>query len=230
MIVAEREAEFAVVRLPDRFGAQSAKELLTFVGTDGYKRYPDLVLDFSVTDFIDSTAIGILVTLSKEYKGHAGQFLLRNLNEHIAELFADTGLEMLFTIVTSDVVRKATIDLFAESVDIRLDINIERAGEVCIFHLGGVMNHPMGSRYFKQQFLLALASSRKMLLDFEALTFFDSLSISVVLSMNKLLRETGGSLRFCSANYIVADLFATLNINQIIPVYDTVAGALADWP
>jgi anti-anti-sigma regulatory factor len=47
--------------------------------------------------------------------------------------------------------------------------------------------------------------------------------------MHKLLKETGGSLRFCSANYIVADLFKTLNIDQIIPSYETLEGALAEW-
>ena len=159
MIVMEREGDFSVVRLPDRFGAQVAKELLEQMGADVYLRHPDLILDFSSTEFIDSTAIGVLVTLSKDFKSHTAQFLLRNLTPHIAELFADTGLEMLFTIITSDVVKKAVIDLFADGVDIRLEIGVERTGDICIFHLGGVMNHPMGSRYFKQQFLLALASS-----------------------------------------------------------------------
>ena len=229
MSVAVKEDSHWVIRLPERFTMVSANELFQYIGLEGYRTYPDLILDFENTEFIDSTAIGVLVSLSKAYRAHAVQLLLRNLSDHISELFSDTGLEMLFTVITSDHVRKATVDIFDESVDIRLDIDIERRNDVCIFHMTGVMNHPVGSRFFKQQFLLALASSRKILLDFATLTFFDSLSISVVLSMNKLLRETGGTMRFANANYIVADLFTTLNINQIIPVFESVDEALLNW-
>jgi anti-anti-sigma factor len=91
------------------------------------------------------------------------------------------------------------------------------------------MNHPVGSRYFKQQCLLTMADFKKILVDFENLTFFDSLSVSVILNMNKLLKETGGSMRVCAANYIVNDLFTTLNIGQIIPLYDDIEQAKADW-
>ena len=228
-MLAEHEGNYDVIRLPDRFGAIRAKELYEFMGTDAYKKYPELILDLSATEFVDSTAIGILVTISKDYKSHTAKLMLRNLRDHINELFSDTGLEMLFTIIQSEVEKKAVIDIFDESGDVRLGIKTERVNDVCILHMSGVMNHPTGSRYFKQQFLLALASNRKILLDFENLTFFDSLSISVVLSMHKLIRETGGAMRLCNANYIVADLFATLNISQIIPVFDNAAGALEDW-
>ena len=78
-------------------------------------------------------------------------------------------------------------------------------------------------------FLLALAGHKKILLDLEELTFFDSLSVSVLLSMNKLLKKTGGSLRVCGINYIIDDLFTALNIYQIIPCFKTAAEAQADW-
>jgi anti-anti-sigma factor len=91
------------------------------------------------------------------------------------------------------------------------------------------MNHLQGSRYFKQQFLLAMVQYKRILLDLEELTFFDSLSVSVVLNMNKLIKETGGAMRMCGANYIVSELFTTLNISQIIPLYNVVTDALDDW-
>ena len=101
--------------------------------------------------------------------------------------------------------------------------------DVCIFHMRGVFDHPVGAQYFKQQILLTISDHKKILLDLENITFFESLSVSVVLSMYKLLKETGGSLRFCKANYLVNDLFSSLNIDQIIPGFKTVDDALADW-
>jgi hypothetical protein len=33
----------------------------------------------------------------------------------------------------------------------------------------------------------------------------------------------------CGANYTVNDPFNTLNLNQIIPIYNVVTNALQDW-
>jgi anti-anti-sigma factor len=91
------------------------------------------------------------------------------------------------------------------------------------------MSNPQGSKYFKQELLLAMAHNKKILLDFKDLTYFDSLSISVVLNMNRLIKETGGSLRICGSNDIVDELFNTLNIHQLIVFFKDQAEALAQW-
>lgn len=215
------------VILPKRCEGRFGKEL--FDRINELDNIQKLVLDFLDVLFIDSSTIGVLVKIDRDFKTSKTPFVLKNLSEDITELFTDTGLDMLFTIETNNGVEEASIDIFETSVDIRLDVNTEIKDDVCIFHLKGVMNHPMGSRFFKQQFLLTLADHKKILLDFENLTFFDSLSVSVVLSMNKLLRETGGSLRFCNPNYIIEDLFQALNLTKIISTFDNIADALVDW-
>jgi anti-anti-sigma regulatory factor len=52
-----------------------------------------------------------------------------------------------------------------------------------------VLSHPAGSEYLKQQLLLSLDGFRKILLDMEDLTFFDSMSLGTVISINNLLRK-----------------------------------------
>jgi len=225
----EREGDVAIIHLPQRCEGIVVKELHGLLKDEETKTLSRLVFDFSDTFFVDSSTIGMMVTIDKNIKAQGAVLTIKNLSHEIAELFSDTGLDLLFNIETEEGVTKASVDLFEKSVDIKLDVLTETKDDVCIFHMSGVMNHPVGSRFFKQQFLLAIAEQKKILLDFEELTFFDSLSVSVVLSMHKLLKETGGSLRFCNTNYIVNDLFTTLNINQIIPLYDTIEGALADW-
>ena len=146
------------------------------------------------------------------------------------QLFADTGFDKIFNIEHEGGVRVAELDIFEDSVDVRLYIRKETIGDVCVFHLNGVMNNPQGSRYFKQEFLLAMAAFKKIIVDCKELTFFDSLNVSVVLNMNLLLKETGGAMRICGSNDIVNDLFNTLHIRRIIPFYDTLDEALKDFP
>ncbi len=224
-----KENDTPVIHFPQRCEGKFPEEFVSLFKEEQYKDLKQVVIDFSETDFIDSSTIGVMVRVEKDFKLRNASLLLRNLKDNIVELFSDTGLDVLFNIETEKGLSEKVIDIFEESTDIRLEIKTEIKDDICVFHMGGVMNHPEGSRYFKQQFLLTMAEYKKILLDYEELTFFDSLSVSVVLSMNKLLKETGGSLRFCSANYIVNDLFATLNIDKIIPVYETIESALDGW-
>lgn len=186
--------------------------------------------DFKETDLIDSSGIGFLVTLAKEFRNKNAQLILKNLDKDIFQLFEDTGLDRVFSIEKNGGVKEADFDLFDDSaVDIRLIIRKESIGNVGLFVMSGVLNHPLGSSLFKQQLLLFLAQHKNILLDFEELTFFDSLSISAILNMNNLLKSTGGSLKICSPNFIVKDLLITLSIDLIIPVFDQREEALADW-
>lgn len=188
------------------------------------------IFDFAGTDLIDSSGIGSLVSLAKEFKFRNAQLIIRNLRDDIFQLFEDSGLDRIFSIEKDGVVKNADSNIFETSgVDIRLEIKKESVGDIGIFIMSGVVHHPLGSSFFKQQLLLFLAEQKKILIDIEDLTFFDSLSISAILNMNNLLKNTGGSMRICSPNYIIRDLFTTLNIQQVIPVFDTREEALADW-
>lgn len=213
-----------IVKVPHRFTGKAVKEVVDQVHhavAGGARR---LTFDFANAETIDSFGIGQLITLAKELKEKGAHLTLCNLNDEIFQLFMDTGLDQVFAI---EGVKQEVIDLFETSVDIRLEIDFEETGDICVFKMNGVMDHVGGSRFFKQKFLLTLARFRKIVLDFTDLTFFDSLSISVLLDMHKLLKETGGALRICGANYIIEDLFATLNINAVIPVFPDREQALA---
>jgi anti-sigma B factor antagonist len=225
----DKDGDTSVIRLTERFAGTTVRDTSMLIRGSLGGQLDNLVIDFAETKFIDSSGIGLLVSCAKDFKSRGSMFCLRNLSSGIKELFSETGLDMIFNIESQRGLDSAAVDIFEESVNIRLDIKKETVSDVCILHLTGVMNHPRGSRFFKQQFLLGMAYNKKILINLEGLTFFDSLSVSVMLNMNKLLKETGGSLRLCGANYIIEDLFTTLNINQIIPLYDDCNAALTEW-
>lgn len=226
----QNKSETVVISITDSLAGPLVKKCMSEIRTTLLsKDTGSCVLDFTSCAFIDSSGIGALVSLNKDFQCQNVQLVLRNLKEEILELFADTGLNSYFAIEKTGELKKSSINLFETSMDIRLTINKEIVGDVCVLLMSGVLNHPMGSQYFKQQLLMALINNRLILLDMEELTFFDSLSVNAVMNMNKLLKSTGGALQICGVNYIIRDLFKTLYIDAIIPVFDTQEEAFKAW-
>ena len=56
------------------------------------------VIDFSLTGYIDSSGLGILITLSKEVRAQGGDLRLASLNRDLRRLFELTKLDTFFRI------------------------------------------------------------------------------------------------------------------------------------
>ena len=56
------------------------------------------VVDFAQTGYIDSSGLGVLVSLSKKIREQGGELRLSNLNEDLRTLFELTKLDTLFRI------------------------------------------------------------------------------------------------------------------------------------
>jgi len=56
------------------------------------------VVDFSETGYIDSSGLGVLVSLSKKIREKGGELRLSSLNEDLRTLFELTKLDTLFRI------------------------------------------------------------------------------------------------------------------------------------
>lgn len=218
------------IKVPQHFsGSDVKKHAQDILQTSQNPENAVFVFDFANCLLVDSSAIGALISLTKECRSKGIKLILKNISNDLNKLFRDTGLEKIFSIEKTGVIKEAEIDLFDMSSGTQLSIKKEILGDICIFIMSGVMNYPSGSDYFKQQFLLALNQSRKIILEMEGLSSFDSLSISSVLGMNNLLKNTSGNLCICGANYIIKDMFFTLGINEIVPIFDNRQHALKNW-
>lgn len=62
---------------------------------DGTRRF---VVDFSRTEYIDSSGLGVLISLSKEVGAEGGELRLASLNEDLQTLFELTRLDTFFRI------------------------------------------------------------------------------------------------------------------------------------
>ena len=59
------------------------------------------LIDFANTGYIDSSGLGVLVSLSKKIREQSGELRLANLNEDLRTLFELTKLDTLFNIANS---------------------------------------------------------------------------------------------------------------------------------
>ncbi len=65
---------------------------------DGERKF---LIDFDRTGYIDSSGLGVLVSLSKKIREQGGELRLANLNEDLRTLFELTKLDTLFQISSS---------------------------------------------------------------------------------------------------------------------------------
>ena len=59
------------------------------------------LVDFSQTGYIDSSGLGVLVSLSKKIREAGGALRLANLNDDLKTLFELTKLDTLFQIASN---------------------------------------------------------------------------------------------------------------------------------
>jgi anti-sigma B factor antagonist len=82
----------------DLFTAPELKQKLTDAIEGGKTR---IVVDLSDTTFLDSTALGVLIGAVKRLRSREGALVIVNTDQNIAKTFEITGLDQIFTILST---------------------------------------------------------------------------------------------------------------------------------
>jgi len=82
----------------DLFTAPELKQKLTDAIESGKNR---IVVDLSDTTFLDSTALGVLIGAVKRLRSREGALVIVNVDQNIAKTFEITGLDQIFTILST---------------------------------------------------------------------------------------------------------------------------------
>jgi anti-sigma B factor antagonist len=82
----------------DLFTAPELKQVITEVIENGERR---VAIDLSEVSFLDSTALGVLIGAVKRLRSRGGALAVINTDSSIAKTFEITGLDQIFTIVSS---------------------------------------------------------------------------------------------------------------------------------
>jgi len=96
-----READIAVVDVEGQLIVGNRQELKQTILDELDKGERKFLVDFSNTGYIDSSGLGVLVSLSKKIREQGGELRLSSLNEDLRTLFELTKLDTLFRIADS---------------------------------------------------------------------------------------------------------------------------------
>ncbi|NMM64756.1 STAS domain-containing protein [Clostridium sp. P21] len=86
------------IEIPENFAVDEADELrekFNYLMNEGKK---DFVVDFRKCTFIDSTGLGVLVSVYKKCKSIDGSLKLYSINEQVMKIFNMTRLDKVFEI------------------------------------------------------------------------------------------------------------------------------------
>lgn len=97
----EKVGDALVVDVEGQLIVGNRQELKQRVLEELEKGERKFVVDFQKTGYIDSSGLGVLVSLSKKVREQGGELRLANLNEDLKTLFELTKLDTLFQIADS---------------------------------------------------------------------------------------------------------------------------------
>ncbi len=96
-----RQGDITLVDVEGQLIVGNRQELKQRVLEELEKGEQTFVIDFTKTGYIDSSGLGVLVSLSKKIREHEGELRLAGLNEDLRTLFELTKLDTLFVIADS---------------------------------------------------------------------------------------------------------------------------------
>jgi anti-sigma B factor antagonist len=94
----ERTTDASTVHIADEIVAADRTELRSALLAELAAGTQVVRFDFADANYIDGAGLGLLVSLAKVVREHAGDLRLANLNEDLRTLFMLTKLDSLFTI------------------------------------------------------------------------------------------------------------------------------------
>lgn len=93
-----REGDVTVVDVDGQLIVGNRQELKQKVLDEVENGERKFLIDFTSTGYIDSSGLGVLVSLSKKIREQGGELRLSSLNEDLRTLFELTKLDTLFRI------------------------------------------------------------------------------------------------------------------------------------
>lgn len=95
------QPQVRVFDVPERVDAYNTRDLVTPILEQVHAGVHRVVLDFSKTHSVDSTALGALVQLFKALRAEGGQLCLASVGDAVARVLSITRLNQVFKVYPS---------------------------------------------------------------------------------------------------------------------------------
>ena len=93
----------------DLIGEQTGPELMEIINDRINEKVLFTAIDISDLRYINSSGIGVLITILTKFRNKGGEVILVNPSEHVKKLLIITKLNAIFTIVNTIEEARATI-------------------------------------------------------------------------------------------------------------------------
>lgn len=107
-------------------------------------------------------------------------------------------------------------------------VEITLTPDFAVAALGGTLGEPYADAIREQLRAVIQGGQRFVLVDLAAVSEVDSRGLGAIISLSKLARERGGSVRCCGARPHVAEVFTLTRLDRILDFYPNQAVALSE--
>lgn len=89
--------------MPREFDLNNSYDIKEYIYAEAFEKgYIHVLIDFSETDYVDSTGLGTIVSLHKQSLMKAGSIAFVNFDENIKKLLKMTALDRILNIFESE--------------------------------------------------------------------------------------------------------------------------------
>jgi N-acetylglucosaminyldiphosphoundecaprenol N-acetyl-beta-D-mannosaminyltransferase len=186
-------------------------------------QHPFLVVDLSQASFLDSSAIGALVTLTNEARAAGGNVRLAAVPPTITKVLALVRLDRFFEIDADVATALAQCPPPAEPAT---EVSREYVGwsvEKMPRLLDAVTAVDVGERCAQR-----LARNPRLILDFSETIFLSSAGLAVIARLNHQSRASDGELRVAGCSHEVLHGIRLVKLDAVVPLFQDVHSAASN--
>lgn len=188
-------------------------------GQKALLKTPNLIINLSKAEFLDSRALGAIVGLTKQARKAGGELWLTEVPPNIFRVLSLLRLDRFFKIEENI---ESIIEKLAEQPSLKpSDENLGKWAIVRIpERLDGNNVEEMIHRGIKQ-----LSQTPRLVLDFSQTSFLASAGLAAMLKLNRQSQAVGGEIRLAACSDDVLRTIEMARFDKVLPLYPNVQAA-----
>lgn len=218
--------DHAIINVQGRLTLANCHNLLE-LGQQGLALSDDVIINLERTEFLDSSAIGVLVNLAKNAREQGGEMTLVATPALILNTFNMLRLETFFA--------------FQDSLSQALQLPIiESKKEPGSLKTDGVLSHPNTEWHVVKAprhldhftapemdavWSSGLENTPYVVLDLSETAIITSAGLALLAKLHRLAAEANGELRISGCSKDVGRVFEMVHFNELVPIYPNLAAA-----
>lgn len=220
----------AVIQLAGRFTVHNGEQLRT-LAQEALAAAAAILVDLSRTEFLDSSAIGILVNLANRAREAGGEMGLVNVPPPIYEVLSLIRLDNFFIFYPSidDALRKRQQ---AAHEPVGQPVLVAKSNQaIAVETRWAVVQTPrrldaLTAPEVSERCLALLATNPFLILDLQETVFLASAGLAALAKINRLAVEQEGELRLTNCSSDARKVLEMVRFDKVLTVYEDLASAM----